>query len=171
MPAYDFPVAYDTPLLAYDGDLLVAVALRIKDALSRELKFNVLVGLVDPDNIRLDMQLHASSDKSDYPFVLFRRITSSEDNRIRYARERIEIEVVGRHLDPNAGDDQVEAICDAILRAFAGKHRTWGKFNADGTPNNAIGLRMRCRHINTIPDNDDEEVAQLIILMFTYIRS
>ena len=81
--AYDAPLAYDSPAYTYDGEAL-AVLLGIKEALYRELRFGgALEGLLDPSRVKLDMRQEVASSRDAYPYLVFRRVTSSEDNRVR----------------------------------------------------------------------------------------
>lgn len=124
-----------------------------------------------PEHIRLDERLDYPSLKNAYPFVIFRRITSSEDNQVRYARERWEIEVIGRLTSPTAGDDTLQAIHDALLDHFAGKHRTIGSYTSDGVAASDTGIRTKVTHINTIEMIEGEEKAHLLIFLFHYVRT
>ena len=171
---WDSDVIYDSPDYTWDGYFLGDNPLTIQEALSRELRYGeALDGLVDPGNVHMEMRLSATRDPSAYPAVIFRRITSSEDNRVRYARERWEIEVIGQLTNPDTGDDALEAIKESLLEQFAGKHRTFGAFDSDGTENPYTGLRMKCFHVNTLEfiDEDIDEKAHIHIFVFTYIRS
>jgi hypothetical protein len=149
----------------------------IKDALYRELKYGpALVGLVSPSNIKLDMRNSVSSTKSEsaYPYVLFRRITSSENNQVRVAGERFEIEAIGLRSSGQSGDDTLEAIRTALLNAYVtGKGAKWGAYDEDGTPNPSQGVGLKCHYISTVEgySEDFEEKSHIHIFRFTFLRS
>jgi len=145
-----------------------AELLTIQEALFRELKFGpAIAGVVPGSHVRLDARPEAETG-GPYPWVVFRRITSSEDNAVRLARERWEIEVLGNFAD----DALLQAASDAILDRFSAKHQTWGQFTADGDASTGTGLRMRAHHISTVELMDDalSEKSHLLIFRFTYVR-
>ena len=162
---YDSSILYDAPFLTYDGATVAFAELPVKDALYRELQYGaVLSGLVPQSNIKLDMR---NTPDRLYPFVVFRRITSSE-NVVRYVRERVEIEVIAARSQEALLDD----IRDALLAEFAGQQKTWGQFTSDGVPDPETGLRMRCLHVSTVEgySNDLQEKTHIHIFLFSYIR-
>jgi hypothetical protein len=167
---YDTPIAYDTPDYTYDG-FAVEGLLTIQEALYRELKFGpALLGLVPAARVKLDARADAETGGA-YPWVVFRRITSSEHNRVRLARERWEIELIGS-LSEAGADDLLQAAQEALLDHFAGKHRTWGSFTPEGEESDN-GLRMKCLHVSTVELIDDAlaEKAHVLIFLFTYVRA
>lgn len=157
---YDADIVYDTPLYTYDGDLIEQISFTIKDAIYRELKFGTTAELFA--DVLLDTRLIAGS----LPVVTFRRITSSEINEIGYARDRFEIEIVA---DPA---DDVETLREAVLDAFAGKFRTLGAYNEQGTPDATVGLRAKALHVGTVEGYDERtrETYSILIFLFSYLR-
>lgn len=149
--------------------------MRIKDAIYRELRYGtVLTGLVSGGNIKLDMRssVNATRSESAYPFVVFRRVSGTEDNQVRAADERIEIEAIGLRSSANVGDDKLEQIRDALIDHFAGKHKTYGKFDANGNADPTGGLKLSARYVNTVEgfSDDLEEKVQILLFDFAYIR-
>lgn len=134
-----------------------------------------LVGIVSGTNIKLDMRNTPSIGRTDadYPAIVFRRVTSSENNQVNYARERIEIEIIGLRSSSTVGDDTLESIREILLNHFSGIQRTWGKFLADGTADPTGGLRLHCNYISTVEGFSQEldEKAHILIFLFNYLRS
>lgn len=147
----------------------------IKDAIYRELCFGpALRGLVDASQIKQDMrgEVDALRKEGSYPIVIFRRVVSSERNDVRAAQERIEIELIGLQSSASKGDDLLEKIREAIIDYFEGKRMTWGKFDANGTPDPNGGLRIAARYVNTIEGFSEEmdEKVQILLFDFSFIR-
>lgn len=147
----------------------------IKDAIYRELRYGpVLTGLVGGENIKQDMRsdVDAARQEGNYPIVVFRRVVSTEDNSVRAAQERIEIELIGLQSSAAKGDDLLEQIREAIIDHFEGKRMTWGKFDADGNPDPDGGLRMSARYVNTAEgfSEDLDEKIQILLFDFSFIR-
>lgn len=152
----------------------------IKDCLYRELRYRLcgssgaLNGLVSPDHVKLDMRNTITSSKSpaEYPWIVFRRITESENNLVSHARERFEIEIIGLRSSPTKGDALLEQIKDAIKDHFKGKHKTFGKFTSDGTADPGGGLKLKCQYVDTVEgfDAELEEKALITIWFLTYLR-
>lgn len=148
----------------------------IKDAVYRELRFGgVLAGLVDGANIKQDLrnEVDEARDEGSYPIVVFRRVTSPEDNQVKFASARIEIELIGLVSSATKGDDLLEQAREAIIDHFAGKHATWGKFEADGTADPDGGLRMKAVYVDTVDGFSEEldEKIQLVLFDFSYLRA
>lgn len=149
--------------------------MNIKDALYRELRFSsALQGLVDGNNIKQDMRSSIDPERSEdgYPLVIFRRIVSSEDNQVRSVQERIEIELIGLQSSTLKGDDLLEEIRLGLINHFAGKKKTWGQYDSDGTPNSAEGIRMSVHYIDTVDGFSEavDEKVQILLFDFTFIR-
>lgn len=147
--------------------------MRIIDAIYRELRFGLASDLgVAEDHIKLERRNTISKAESDYPWVIFLRSESSEDNQIRYARERIDIALIGLQSSPTKGDALLEEMRVTLVNHFAGKHKRWGQYEEDGTPDPDGGLRMFCQYLNTVEafDGDLEEKMQILSFVFTYIR-
>lgn len=152
----------------------------IKVSLYRELRFGlcgaggVLENLVSPANVKQDRRNTPPSDRqeSNYPYLLFRRVTASEDNDVDYARERIEIEAVGLFSSATVGDDRLEDIREALASHFSGRRRTIGQFRADGTPDAAEGVTVACNYVSTVEgfDEDYQEKAHIHIFIFHLLR-
>lgn len=152
----------------------------IKDALFREFKFGLcgpggaLDGLVAQDHIKLDTRGTPSQTRaeSDYPWIIFRRITNTENNQVRYSRERIEVEIIGLLSSATKGDDLLETIQTAIRDHFSGLSDRWGAYNEDGTPDPDGGLPMKGIYLSTIEDftEDPHEKAQVMIFLFAFLR-
>lgn len=156
------------------------MAISIKEALYREIKYKmcgvggVLYGLVSATRIKLDMR-NSPTTKTDaeYPWIVFRRITESENNQVNYSRNRIEIEVIGLRSSATKGDDLLEQIKDIIKDYFKDQTRTWGQFTSTGTPDAATGLRMKGIFMNAVEgfNQDMDEKAHILVFLFTYLRS
>ena len=147
----------------------------IKDAIYRELRFGpVLTGLVDGTKIKQDMRsdVDALRKEGSYPIVIFRRVINTEQNDVRIAQERIEIELIGLQSSATKGDDALEQIREAIMNYFAGKRVTWGKYDANGAPNPNGGLRMTARYVNTVDGFSEEmdEKVQILLFDFSFVR-
>lgn len=152
-----------------------------KDALWREIAYGLcgdggLLGpYAGPDHVVLDMRLSSDSAKSesDYHWIVLRRVTAAEDNRIRYRGERYEIELLGLRSSATKGDDALEAMGSILVDHFAGKVKTFGKFSADGTPDPSGGLKLKCRYIDTAEGFDEtmEEKAHILMFMVHHVRS
>lgn len=114
----------------------------------------------------------SEKDEADYPWVIFRRITESEDNRIPYARERFEIEIIGLRSSATKGDAILEPIKNAIKDHFKGTIKTIGKFTADGTPDPDGGIRVKSRYVDTVEGYDQtlKEKSLIMIFFLSYIR-
>ncbi len=151
-----------------------------KDAIFRELRYGLagsggaLEGLIDPLRIKMDVRIQPDSEQSDddYPWLIFRRITSSEDNAVRYARERYEFELIGKISSEDKNDDLLEQIRDALIDHFAGKMKTWGKFTEDGTADPSGGLKMRAMYMDSVDmtEFNSNEKVQILMFTFTHIR-
>jgi hypothetical protein len=133
----------------------------------------VLTGLVDPSHIKLDMRNSPSKTKadSDYPYIVFRSVTTME-NSVQFVRDRVEIEIIGLRSSATTGDDALETIREAIMNYFAWEQKTWGKFNADGTPNPSGGLRLKCIPISKVEGFNQEldEKVHILMFLFNYTR-
>lgn len=151
-----------------------------KDAIYREMKYALAGsgggwdGLVEQDHIKLDVRIQPSSSQSDddYPWVIFRRLVSEEDNQVRYAKERFEVVLVGRISSASKGDDLLEEMREALIDHFAGKTQTWGKFEADGSVDADGGLKMKAVYLETVEsaETDIAEKAQVLTFAFTHVR-
>lgn len=150
----------------------------IKEAVYREIRFGLcgsggaLDGLVSGTKVKLDMRNTVTSTESDYPFILFRRVTSSEDNQVNYAREQIELQVIGLRASATKGDSLLEEIREAILDEWMGTHKTFGAYTANGVADPTGGLRLRCQYLSTEEgfDADLQEKAHVLNFSFTYLR-
>jgi len=151
---------------------------RIVDAIYRELRFELagtggsLEGLVAQDHIKLDRRSTVSSARaeSDYPWIIFLWSESSEDNRVRYVREKIEIALIGLQSSPTRGDALLEEMRVALIDHFAGKRRRWGKFDEDGAADPDGGLLMGCEYVSTAEAFDGNLEEKMHILSFTFTR-
>ena len=164
MLAYDSAVLYDTPDFAYDGDAISRIALTIKEAIYRELKFGpVLGGLAS--SVRLDLRNSPPLRvPEDYPCVVFRRVTESEDNRVNFFRSRCEFEVIGTRGD----GDELERIAGLLADFFGGVARTVGAFASDGTPDPGGGLRLKGLHVSTVDASSPELAESAVVLPFLF---
>lgn len=151
----------------------------IKEVLHREIKYalcrdGALSDLVSPDRVKLNNRGNVSSTKSpdDYPWIIFRRITETENNIVPYVRERVEIEIIGLRGNAEKGDELIEQVKDAIKNHFKGKLKTYGKFTEDGAADPTGGLRLKCRYESTIDDHETSltELSQIMIFFFSAIR-
>ncbi|MDB5344262.1 MAG: hypothetical protein JWP89_2639 [Schlesneria sp.] len=152
----------------------------IIDAIYRELRFGLcgtggaLENLVAEDHIKQDMRNTIDSGKAPatYPWIIFRRITESENNQIRYSRERFEIEIIGLRSSPTKGDGLIEQIKDAIKDHFAGKLKTFGKFTSEGMADPDGGLKLKSFYSDTTEGYDVTltEKAKIMVFFFSYIR-
>jgi len=152
-----------------------------KDALWREIAYGLcgagglLESYAEQDHVVLDMRLNPDSAKSeaDYHWIVLRRVTAAEDNRIRYRGERYEIELLGLRSSATKGDDALEAMQDIVIDHFSGKVKTFGKFTADGTPDPTGGLKLKVRYIDTAEGFDQEfdEKAHILMFMVHHVRS
>ena len=151
-----------------------------KDAIFRELKYalagagGALEGLIAQNHIKMDVRIQPSSSQSedDYPWLIFRRVTG-EENKVRYSRERFEIELIGLQSSATKGDDRLELIRNALLDHFGEKIKTWGKFDADGIADANGGLRMKAVCIDTVDMSEVEtkEKVQILMFAFTHVRA
>ncbi len=151
-----------------------------KDALFREIKYalagegGALEGLLEQSHIKMDVRIQPSSSQSesDYPWLIFRRVTW-EENKVRYSRERFEIELIGLQSSPTKGDDLLELIKNALIDHFAGRVKTWGKFAEDGTVDTDGGLRMKAVFIDTVDmsEHETKEKVQILMFAFTHVRA
>jgi hypothetical protein len=147
----------------------------IKDAIYRELRYGpVLTGLVDGAKIKQDMRsdVDALRQEGSYPIVIFRRVINTEQNKVHVAQERIEMELIGLQSSATKGDDRLEQIRETIINYFAGKRMTWGKYDANGTPNPNGGLRMSAHYVNTVDGFSEEmdEKVQILLFDFSFVR-
>jgi len=152
----------------------------IKDALFREIKYGLcgasgtLNGIVDPSHIKLDMRNVPSKTKadSDYPYIVFRSVTNLE-NQVQFARDRVEIEIIGLRSSANTGDDTLETVRNAVMNWFAWKQQTWGKFLEDGTTDPNGGLRLKCIYLSKVEGFSQEldEKSHIMLFLFTYMRA
>lgn len=166
--AYNTIAPYNSRYYSYNGYQVVFEVITIKEALYRQLRYGAVVeGFVDASDIQLDGRLTIDGTR---PWLLLRRITSTEDNQVRYARDRFEMEIVVP--DSTDRESLIESIREAIMEEFAGKRKTVGKYGDDGSPLFEGGLVLNCQHINTIEgyDEDRKEKYQILIFAFRYFR-
>jgi len=152
-----------------------------KDALWREIAYGLcgagglLASYARQDHVVLDMRLTPDSlmAESDYHWIILRRVTAVEDNRVRYRGERYEIELLGLRSSATKGDDALEAMQDILIDHFAGKVKTFGKFTSNGTADPSGGLKLKVRYIDTAEGFDEtmEEKAHILMFMVHYVRS
>jgi len=151
----------------------------IKDALYREFKYGlcgiggVLHGLVDPTRVKHYLRNRPSATKksTEYPYIVFRRVTKSQ-NKVRYTRERVEVEIIGLQADSKVGDDMLEQIEEILITYMDDTTKKWGQFTSSGTPDSTQGLGMTCRHISSVEGYSPEmdEKAHILIFAFYYLR-
>ncbi len=143
-----------------------------KDAIYRELRYAALADLVAGDHIKLNKRRTVSRDSSDYPWVIFRRSLLTENNVVHLVADQFEIEIIGIRASSTVGDDKLEVIRETLIDHFAGKHKTWGQFQADGTPDSTTGLRMRCRYngMREGYSSDLYEKSHILTFSFTFVR-
>lgn len=165
---YDEDIVYDSPDYTYDG-YFCGDLVTFKEALFRELRA-VLSSLVADGHIVLDERLTYSNDDSDYPWVIIRRITDSEDNCVRAVRDRWEIEVICRTSSATKGADLAEDIRDTIREAFSGQGRRLGAFDSDGDALPESGIIARCFFVNYVPFTEGDETGERIGYAFSYVR-
>lgn len=150
-----------------------------KECLYRELRYGLcagaLSGLVAGDHIAMDLRPTPSAQRSesDYPWLIFRRVTEGEDNQVAYQRERFEIVLIGLHESSTKGDDLLEQVKDAIKGHFAGKRKTWGKFDANGNADSGGGVKLKCVYLDTADSFSDDldEKVQIMQFIFTRVRA
>jgi hypothetical protein len=148
----------------------------VKDALFRELKYNLcgaggaLDGILSPARVKLDARLSPSSERAedDYPWLVFRLAKQTEDDPIRYATATVEIAVIGLRSSAAKGDDLLESIRGKLIDHFAGKRKTWGQFQEDGSPDDAQGLRMSCAYQDTVEALDATLMEKFYIMVFNF---
>lgn len=111
--------------------------------------------------------------ESDYPQLVFRRVMRTEDNAVNYSRERIEIEIIGLRSSAAKGDSLIEIIRTVIVKEFSAQTKTWGKYDAGGTPDPNGGLRLHCQYLSTTEGFSSEldEKAHVLLFLFAFVRA
>lgn len=151
-----------------------------KEVLYREIRYGLcgsggaLENLLAGDHVKMDLRPEVSETRSesDYPWLIFRRVSESEDNQVQYQRERIEIELIGLHASATKGDDLLEQIKDAIKDHFMGKRKTWGKFDENGNADANGGEKLKAFYVDTVDGYSEglDEKYQIMIWIFTRVR-
>jgi hypothetical protein len=145
------------------------------DALFRELKFGLagsgglLDGKVAQSHIKQDMRQTVDQERaeSDYPWIIFSEITENED-QVNYARHRYEVEIIGLRNSATKGDALLREIRGILLDHFKCKHRTWGKFDADGNADPSGGVKAKCSYGGSINGFDEGMVEKRYLLTFVF---
>jgi hypothetical protein len=149
------------------------------DALYREIKYGLagtgggLFGKVSKDHIKQDMRPTVDGQKrdSDYPWLIFSEVTENED-KVRYARHRYEIEIIGLRNSATKGDALLRQVRGILMDHFNYKRKTWGKFAADGTPDANGGVLATCSYAGSINGFDESTVEKryILSLVFAFVR-
>lgn len=153
----------------------------LKDAIYKELKFGLaatggdLDGLVLQDNIKQDKRAEIDQDReaASYPYIIFYRVTSTEQTDIKWRRSRFVIELIGLEGIDGSDDDALEAIHDIILSHFSFRKKRIGGYTDAGVVDATKGLVVKPFYVDTADGSFEgmQEKRQLMQFAFSYVRA
>jgi hypothetical protein len=133
----------------------------LKQAIYNELQtFCAGTTLLSAANVKLDMRTTLDTAEKNYPYLLFRRVTDSEETDSRFNRQRFEFEIVGLRSSKTKGDRLLEELKDMLKDHFSGLKMIGG-------------IRMWGLYIDTMEGFDStlEEKAYIMQFAFHSVRA